>query len=40
MAVPASGAGEDDLTFVAEAERLGADSVWVAEAWGHDPFTR
>ena len=36
IGVAVTGAGEDDLTFVVEAERLGADSVWVAEAWGHD----
>lgn len=29
----------DAVTFVREAERLGADSVWVAEAWGYDAFT-
>src|SRR3954464_8800599 len=39
IAVAVSGGGEDDVTFVAEAERLGVDSVWVAEAWGHDAFT-
>jgi F420-dependent oxidoreductase-like protein len=39
IGVSVSGAGEDELTFVAEAERLGADSVWVAEAWGYDAFT-
>jgi F420-dependent oxidoreductase-like protein len=27
------------VDFVVEAERLGADSVWVAEAWGHDALT-
>jgi len=26
----------DDLSFVAEAEKAGVDSVWVAEAWGSD----
>ena len=26
-------------TFVVEAERLGAHSVWVPEAWGYDAFT-
>src|SRR5204863_1499275 len=30
--------GDEDVTFVVEAERLGADSVWVAEAWGYDAF--
>jgi F420-dependent oxidoreductase-like protein len=39
IAVAVGGVGEDDLTFVAEAERLGVDSVWVAEAWGYDAFT-
>jgi F420-dependent oxidoreductase-like protein len=29
----------DDAAFVVEAERLGAMSVWVAEAWGQDAFT-
>ncbi|MEO1058852.1 MAG: LLM class flavin-dependent oxidoreductase [Actinomycetota bacterium] len=28
-----------DLDFVVEAERLGADSVWVPEFWGYDAFT-
>jgi alkanesulfonate monooxygenase SsuD/methylene tetrahydromethanopterin reductase-like flavin-dependent oxidoreductase (luciferase family) len=39
IAVASSGVGEDDVAFVEEAERLGADSVWLAEAWGHDAFT-
>jgi F420-dependent oxidoreductase-like protein len=39
IAVALSGLGEQDLTFAVEAERLGADSVWVAEAWGYDAFT-
>src|SRR3954467_13631592 len=39
IGVSVSGAGDDELTFVEEAERLGADSVWVAEAWGYDAFT-
>lgn len=26
----------DDVEFVVEAERLGVDAVWSAEAWGHD----
>ena len=30
---------EDDVTFVLEAERLGADSVWVPEVWGADALT-
>jgi F420-dependent oxidoreductase-like protein len=39
IAVTVSGVGEEDLAFVEEAERLGADSVWLAEAWGYDAFT-
>ena len=39
IAVAVNGLGDDDLAFVVEAERLGADSVWVAEAWGYDAFT-
>jgi F420-dependent oxidoreductase-like protein len=30
---------DDDVTFVVEADRLGADSVWVPEAWGQDALT-
>ncbi len=30
---------EEAATYVAEAERLGVDSVWSAEAWGHDAVT-
>jgi F420-dependent oxidoreductase-like protein len=37
IAVP--GADPDSVDYTLEAERLGADSVWVAEAWGHDAFT-
>jgi F420-dependent oxidoreductase-like protein len=29
----------DDARFVADAERLGIDSVWTAEAWGYDALT-
>lgn len=29
----------DDVEFVVEAERLGAESVWVPEAWGADALT-
>jgi F420-dependent oxidoreductase-like protein len=29
----------DDAAFVADAERLGATSVWVPEAWGQDALT-
>jgi F420-dependent oxidoreductase-like protein len=39
VAIAAGGAGRDAVEFVLEAERLGADSVWVAEAWGFDAFT-
>jgi F420-dependent oxidoreductase-like protein len=39
IGVAVTGTSDDDVTFVAEAERLGADSAWVAEAWGHDAFT-
>jgi len=39
VAIAVAGATKDDVTFVVEAERLGADSVWVAEAWGHDALT-
>lgn len=39
IAVAVSGVSDEDVTFVREAERLGADSVWLAEAWGYDAFT-
>jgi len=29
----------DGVDFVREAERLGADSVWVPEFWGYDALT-
>lgn len=29
----------EDVDFVVEADRLGADSVWVPEAWGQDALT-
>lgn len=32
-------AGPDDVQFVVDAERLGADSVWVPEVWGADALT-
>lgn len=32
-------ASEDYVSFLVEAERLGLDSVWSAEAWGHDALT-
>ena len=31
--------GPDDVAYVREAERLGVDSVWTAEAWSHDALT-
>jgi F420-dependent oxidoreductase-like protein len=31
--------GAEDVDFVVEAERLGAGSVWVPEAWGQDALT-
>src|ERR1700738_2238150 len=34
--VELSGAGQDVVEFVVEAERLGLDVCWVAEAWGID----
>jgi F420-dependent oxidoreductase-like protein len=39
IGVGVTGFSDEDVTFVVEAERLGADSVWVAEAWGYDAFT-
>ena len=39
IAVALSGVDEDEVTFAVEAERLGADSAWVAEAWGFDALT-
>lgn len=39
VAVTTTGVSEEEVTFAVEAERLGADSVWVAEAWGYDAFT-
>ena len=39
VAVAVGSVTDDDVAFVTEAERLGADSVWVAEAWGHDALT-
>jgi F420-dependent oxidoreductase-like protein len=30
---------EETSRFALEAERLGADSIWTAEAWAHDAFT-
>jgi F420-dependent oxidoreductase-like protein len=39
VAVAAYGADPQSVDFGREAERLGVDSVWVAEAWGYDCFT-
>ena len=39
IAIGTAVASADDVAFVVEAERLGAASVWVAEAWGQDAFT-
>src|SRR5438034_2748992 len=39
IAVAVAGRGQELVTFVTEAERLGADSVWTAEAWGYDALT-
>lgn len=30
---------QDQVDFVVEAERLGVDTVWTAEAWGHDAIS-
>ncbi len=39
VGISATVTGPDDAAFVREAERLGATSVWVAEAWGQDALT-
>jgi len=39
VAITAVITGPDDAGFVVEAERLGASSVWVPEAWGADALT-
>lgn len=39
VGISATVAGPDDAAFVREAERLGASSVWIAEAWGQDALT-
>lgn len=39
IAIAAGAVDADGVTFVTEAERLGADSVWTAEAWGYDALT-
>lgn len=39
VGVSAVVAGPDDVEFVQAAERVGATSVWVPEAWGYDALT-
>jgi F420-dependent oxidoreductase-like protein len=39
IGISATVASEKDAAFVRDAERLGASSVWVAEAWGQDALT-
>jgi F420-dependent oxidoreductase-like protein len=39
VGIAARVASREDADFVRDAERLGAASVWVAEAWGQDAFT-
>jgi F420-dependent oxidoreductase-like protein len=39
VGISATVTGPDDAAFVREAERLGATSAWVAEAWGQDALT-
>ena len=39
VAVGATISSDEDVEFVVDAERLGVDSVWVPEVWGHDAFT-
>ncbi|MGH9047900.1 MAG: LLM class flavin-dependent oxidoreductase, partial [Acidimicrobiales bacterium] len=39
VAIGAAGVGPTSVDYVVEAERLGADSVWVPEMWGYDAFT-
>jgi F420-dependent oxidoreductase-like protein len=39
VGISATVTGPEDAAFVREAERLGATSVWVAEAWGQDALT-
>ena len=33
------GAWEESVSWVLEAEKLGVESVWTAEAWGFDAVT-
>jgi F420-dependent oxidoreductase-like protein len=40
VAVAGAASGPDEVEFVQEAERLGADSAWVPELWGHDALTQ
>src|SRR5580692_568299 len=39
VGIAAHVASQQDADFVREAERIGATSVWVAEAWGQDALT-
>ncbi len=39
IGIAAHVAAPEDAQFVRDAERLGASSVWAAEAWGQDAFT-
>jgi F420-dependent oxidoreductase-like protein len=39
VGIGASASSPEGVAFVREAERLGVDSVWVAEAWGYDALT-
>jgi F420-dependent oxidoreductase-like protein len=39
VGIAAQVASQQDAAFVRDAERLGAASVWVAEAWGQDALT-
>ena len=39
VGISAQVTGADDAAFVADAERLGAASVWVPEVWGQDALT-
>ncbi len=39
VAIGSAGVGPEQVAYVVEAERLGVDSVWSAEMWGHDGLT-
>ena len=39
LGMTGEGSYDDAATYVAEAEKLGAEYVWSAEAWGHDAVT-